>query len=106
MCEGGEIDAADYSKRYAMYNAQFAEIETALGSSADELDVDESWSDLEHLLCNLPILWNQSDAGDKRRFGRLIYPDGLACSKRGFGTPVTSSIFTVIGDISVPRKTW
>lgn len=50
MREDGEIDGADYSKRYATYNAQIAEIEAALASSADELDVDESWSYLEHLM--------------------------------------------------------
>ena len=97
------LSEADFREQYAQVNEQITETEAALAGTPDALDCDTACSYLEHLLCNLHLLWDQSDAAVKRSFGRLIYPAGVTCSKKGLGTPVTNSIFSILGSENVPK---
>ena len=99
-----QISDDDFRQQYAPLNEQISQTETALEDVLEGLDRDTACSYLEHLLFNLHILWHEADAANKLRFGRLVYPAGVTCSKEGFGTPLSSSIFSILGAEDVPRE--
>ena len=100
----GRISDTDYDVQYAELNGKIAETESALHGSLEALDSDTCCSYLEHLLCNLHILWNQKNPAEKRVFGRLIFPAGVPCSKSGIGTPLTSSLFSLLSSENVQKE--
>ena len=70
-------------------------------SESNELDLEAAIEYLNHLLWNTAIVWQTSDLQGKQKLQRRIFPKGLIYEKTGFGTPVTHSIYTPLGDDSV-----
>ena len=105
MVQDDAIRQGDFRDEYSSLGEQITAVEAAIAGSqvsGERLDVDTGWGYLEHLLFNQHHLWNQSDAQEKRRIARLIFPSGIRCSKEGFGTPLTHSLFSMLGDENVP----
>ena len=70
-------------------------------AESEVLDLDSAIEFLTHLLWNTSITWQTSDLRGKQRIQRRMFPEGLIFEKTGFGTPVTHSIYTLLGDDSV-----
>ncbi|HKF50649.1 MAG TPA: hypothetical protein VKB38_25015 [Terracidiphilus sp.] len=102
--QDGVLTGEDFRVLYDSLNAQLAETETELNAvraNGPELDVDTAFGYLSHLVWNQHIFYQDSDLEEKRRVARTIFPAGIRCSKDGFGTAVTHSLFSVLADESV-----
>ena len=100
--QDGDLQGGDFRTLYDKVNAQIAQAEAALViAQGTELEVDVALSYLRHLLWNLRILFENSDLEAKRRLCKAIFPDGIRCSKAGFGTVVSHSLFSMLADESV-----
>ncbi len=103
----GSLSAEEFRPVLEELKANIATLEIALSDAEaanQELDCDTAWGYLEHLLFNQHLLWMQTDTAEKRRIAKLIFPFGIRCSKEGFGTPVTHSLFSILADENVPRE--
>jgi hypothetical protein len=65
-------------------------------AESDVLDIDSAIEYLIHLLWNTSVIWQTSDLQGKKKIQRRMFPDGLAYSRNGFGTPVTHSIYKIV----------
>ncbi len=100
--ETGVLNDTDFSERYRKLNHQIADAESAISQAREtELDVDIALTYLNHVLWNLHILFENSDIGTKRSICKAIFPEGIRCSRMGFGTVVTHSLFSMFGDETV-----
>ncbi len=100
--QDGDLQGGDFRTLYDKVNAQIAQAEAALViAQGTELEVDLALSYLRHLLWNFRILFENSDLDAKRRPCKAIFPDGIRCSKAGFGTVVSHSLFSMLADESV-----
>ena len=107
LVQDGLIERDDFQEQYGPLGEQITAVEAAIadsGASGEALDVDTGWGYLEHLLYNQHLVWNQSDAQEKRRIAHLVFPSGIKCSKEGLGTPVTHSLFSMLGNENVPME--
>jgi site-specific DNA recombinase len=107
LVQDGVITQGDFQSEYDPLGEQITAVEAAIADSEvsrEPLDVDTAWGYLEHLLYNQHLVWIQADAQEKRRIARLIFPSGIRCSKGGFGTPLTHSLFSMLGDESIPME--
>jgi site-specific DNA recombinase len=101
------IEQEDFREQYRSLAEQISAVEAGIADSevsGEELDVDTGWGYLEHLLYNQHLAWIRSDAQERRRIARLIFPSGIRCSRDGFGTPLTHSLFSMSGDENVPSE--
>jgi site-specific DNA recombinase len=98
----GVLSADDFTKMHKTTTEAIADLREKLRlSQSNELDLDSAIEYLTHLLWNTSIAWQTSDLRGKQRIQRRIFPEGLIFEKTGFGTPVTHSIYTLLGDDSV-----
>ncbi len=107
LVQDGAIKQGDFQAEYDPLCEQITAVEAAIADSevnGEHLDVDTGWGYLEHLLYNQHLVWIQSDAQEKRRIARLVFPSGIRCSKDGLGTPVTHSLFSMLADENVREE--
>ena len=107
LVQDGAIGRGDFQAEYDPLGEQIAAVEAAIADSevsGEHLDVDTGWGYLEHLLYDQHLVWIQADAQEKRRLARMVFPSGIRCSKGGLGTPLTHSLFSMLGDENVPTE--
>ena len=63
-----------------------------------KLDLDTAKEYLEYLLWNTSAVWQSCELQGKKQIQHRIFPNGLPRSKNGFGTPITSSFYSMLGD--------
>ena len=85
------------------------ELEAGLGQMPGQrtkvkLDLETALGYLRHLLWNTGIYYMQGDLVGKQRIALRIFPNGIKCSKDGFGTPETTSLFSVLADENTPES--
>ena len=98
----GHLAAGDFTALNKKTIATIVDLRERLSvSEANEVDVEAAIEYLTHLLWNTGIVWQTSHLHDKQSIQRRLFPDGLTYSKDGFGTPVTHSIYSLLGDDSV-----
>jgi hypothetical protein len=62
-----------------------------------KLDLDTAKEYLEYLLWNTSAVWQSCELQGKKQIQPRIFPNGLPRSKNGFGTPITSSFYSMLG---------
>ena len=98
----GMVSGDDYALIDRETSASIGGIQERLETvEREDLDIDAAISYLSHLLWNARYVWESSDLQGKQRLQGRIFPKGLAMGKTGFGTPVTHSIYMLLGDDSV-----
>jgi len=107
--ERAELALAEAQMESTGWEPSAPELEQGLGRMPSQrvkvkLDVDTALGYLRHLLWNSGIYYSQSDLAGKRRIALRIFTNGIKCSKDGFGTPVTNSLFNMLGDESVDAE--
>jgi hypothetical protein len=73
-------------------------------AACTDLDVDTGLGYLKHLLWNHHNYYLSNSLEGKRRISRLIFRDGIKCSRDGFGTALTNSLFSILVDENVPES--
>jgi site-specific DNA recombinase len=100
----GAVSDTDFKELHEKIKQELANVETSLNDvQQTELDVDLALSYLAHLLWNQHILFENSDLDGKKLICKALFPAGITCSKHGFGTVVTHSIYSMLADESVTR---
>src|SRR5271165_6385680 len=100
----GALSDADFKEQHEALKIELADVETSLNDvQQTDLDVDLALSYLSHLLWNQHILFENSDLDGKKLICRALFPAGITCSKQGFGTVITRSIYSMLADESVSR---
>ena len=100
----GALSDADFKELQESIKQGLADVESSLNDvQRTELDVDLALSYLAHLLWNQHILFENSDLDGKKLILKALFPAGITCSKQGFGTVVTHSIYSMLADESVTR---
>jgi len=98
----GVLSEEDFASLHKATTTAMADIRARIDrAESSELDLETSLGYLFHLLWNTCAIWQTSDLQGKQRIQRRIFPMGVAFDKTGFGTPVTHSIYTLLGDESV-----
>ena len=93
------IPQQDFRDEYGSLGDQITAVEAAIADSeviGEHPGVDTGWGYLEHLLFNQHLAWIQSDAQEKRRIARLIFPSGIRCASEGFGNTPNSFTFQYV----------
>jgi site-specific DNA recombinase len=102
----GILSAEDFSALHRQTVEAIADLRERLAfAESDVLDIDSAIEYLTHLLWNTSVIWQTSDLQGKKRIQGRIFPNGLSYSKNGFGTPVTHSIYSLLGEDSGDEKT-
>jgi hypothetical protein len=50
----------------------------------------------EHVIFNAARLWTEYSLAQKQRLQRILFPEGVTFSERGFGTAATSLMFNLL----------
>jgi hypothetical protein len=101
----GDLSKEDFKSLNASTVKAIADLEERLSFAESEvLDVDSAIEYLTHLLWNTSVIWQTSDLQGKKRILRRMFPDGLAYSKNGFGTPITHSFYSLLANDSVDES--
>jgi site-specific DNA recombinase len=101
----GYVSGDDYAKVDKETSVSLAEIRERLETlELEDLDVDAAISYLSHLLWNARYVWETCDLQGKQKLQSRIFPEGLVMGKTGFGTPVTHSIYMLLGDDSASEE--
>ena len=101
----GILDAGDFATLRKQTADAIAEIRQRLGvADANVLDLDSAIEYLMHLLLNTQYLWQTNDLRAKQKLQRRLFPHGLTWTEEGFGTPVTHSIYSYLGDDSISES--
>jgi site-specific DNA recombinase len=101
----GDLSKEDFKSLNASTVEAIADLEERLSfAESDVLDIDSAIEHLTHILWNTSVIWQTSDLQGKKKILRRMFPDGLASSKNGFGTPVTHSIYTLLCADSVDES--
>ncbi len=62
----------------------------------EELDVRGILGFAEHMLGNLPKMWRQAEADQKRRLQAVLFPEGITFNGESIGTATMSSVFEML----------
>jgi site-specific DNA recombinase len=104
----GILSAEDFASLHKSNVEAIADLEERLSlAESDVLDIDSAIEYLTHLLWNTSIAWQTSDLQGKKKIQRRMFPDGLvydAKNPKGFGTPATHSIYTLLAMESVDES--
>lgn len=65
-----------------------------------ELDVDTAVEFALHLAANAGTLWIQASLEQKQRLQKVLFPAGIVLDAGAVRTPITSSFFSYLGEIS------
>jgi site-specific DNA recombinase len=101
----GVLSATDFANVHKKTEAALATLRARLAlSEAEGLDLEQAIEYLTHLLWNTSVTWQSSGLQGKQQLQRRVFPEGLIFDGRGFGTPVTHSIYTLLGDDSLNEE--
>ncbi len=94
----GRLDQSTYEDQMRRLGTQLDEVGTVIlqaeGSSEDDAEIAPqfAWWFLEHV----SGIWQTADVQRKARIQRAIFPQGLALTNEGFGTPQPVSVFNLL----------
>src|SRR5215831_13512334 len=69
---------------------------SANDAKLEELDIEAVIDFAQHVLLNAARLWTTFSLDQKQRLQKVIFPEGLVYFPEGFGTAVTSPIFSIL----------
>ena len=93
----GNLAEDDFTSLYASIRSELEDVHVRLASAeSSELDLETALNYLKYQFLNTHILWDESDLAGKIRLQQSIFPKGVVWSSKGFGTPVTHSIFNLL----------
>src|SRR5262245_20406050 len=71
----------------------------------EELDIEAVVNFSQHVLLDSARLWTTFSSNQKQRLQKIIFPEGLVYFLEGFGTTVTSPIFSILqGESNLKRN--
>lgn len=83
--------------------AQINEIEAAMDENKyANTNIDKCLDYTCNMIANLDDVWLNANLDIKQRLQKLIFPKGLTYDLNKFRTPEISSLFKIIGTLSVP----
>ena len=98
----GAISSEDFATLHKGTTEAISDMRDRLASAeSNELDLDTALGYLKHILWNTASVWESASLREKHSIQRRTFPDGLVWLEKGFGTPVTHSIYTLLVDDSV-----
>lgn len=98
----GVIQPDDYKRLTERTSVSLANLKEQLAAiEAADFDVEAALDYLIHVLWNARTTWEMSNLADRKRLQTRLFPAGLVYDSEGFGTPVTHSIYSLLGDESV-----
>lgn len=99
----GSISQDDYMFKSEQLTAQINEIEAAMDENKyANTNIDKCLDYTCNMIANLDDVWLDANLDIKQRLQKLIFPKGLAYEVDKFRTPEISSLFKIIGTLSVP----
>jgi hypothetical protein len=92
----GTLSADDYDERKAQANEGLCLLKCKRTDEFGEgLDIEAVLAAADYLFTNAWRIWTKLPLLEQRRFQTLLFPDGLAYSKKmGFGNPVSNPLVT------------
>ena len=98
----GTIDAVDFIALHKPTIALIADIQVRLEiAERIELSIETALGYLSHILWNTRLLRKDANLQGKKAILSRIFPNGLSMSEKGFGTPLTHSLYTLLSENSV-----
>ncbi len=101
----GNLPEDTYSRMMGKLHQELAEARLAVhDASGAELDVETMLGFAETLLLDAPKLWKTFDLGQKQRFQKILFPEGLSFDGGSFGTAATSPVFSYLRHLSANEE--
>src|SRR5262245_23734615 len=100
------LQGLGYEPQRDKLNEEIASAEMAAHEAKlEELDIEAVINFSQHVLLNAARLWTTFSLNQKQRLQKVIFPEGLVYFPEGFGTAVTSPIFSILqGESTLKRN--
>ena len=97
----GELSQAEYSDQNQRLTMDIEAAELELRETESQfLDLEGVLTFAEKIITSPARLWLESSLNERQRLQQTFFPDGVTFDGREFGTPSSSSFFSLLGSIS------